>query len=768
MLVSGIALILNVCDFNTLICLSRTMRFGLNPATLSLLCAFAPLVCAAGEDEPALQMERSFMNTPEKRTLEKPEETPVFISAQRIEGKKGARIEAVGEVELRKRGQTINADRLLFFQDSRDVQADGAVRIEQDNNVILSPYLNFNLDTGVGDVTQPVFQFGDTHARGKADSLHLASRQDYVLRDATYTTCPADQDDWLLKVRELEIDRNNQIGTAHGARVEFMGVPILYAPWMDFALNNQRKSGFLGPVFGSTVNGGSELTLPYYWNIAPNLDATLAPRIMAKRGILLANEMRYLASSYTGQAHLDVLPADRLANRTRSLLSLNHTQSFGPGLSGTLNLNRVSDDAYFRDLSDAVSGTSQTNLLREGVLSYGSGGWNAAMRMQSFQTLQDPAAPVVAPYRRLPQFSVGGQRTLDRATVTFAGEFVDFRHPTLINGRRLVLYPSVSYPLLAHPAFYLTPKFGLHSTYYTMGANNSGALPNTSRTVPIVSLDGGMTMERDLTLSGQNFVQTLEPRAYYVYIPYRNQSLLPNFDSAQADFSFAQIFTENRFFGSDRIGDANQITLALTSRLLEPDSGAERLRVAVGQRFSAISPQVNLVTPAATTNKSDILLAASGRITRAWSLDSTFQYNPNQSQSQLFNAAARYQPESGKVLNLGYRFTRNSLRQMDLSTQWPLSGHWHGVARWNYSLQDKRILEAMGGLEYNQSCWTVRVVAQRFATATLQVSTGIFVQLELNDLVAVGSDPLAMLRQSVPGYTKINDLPRDKPAQGLQ
>ncbi|MDE2309416.1 MAG: LPS-assembly protein LptD [Betaproteobacteria bacterium] len=749
------------------------MRFRLNPLAFSLLCFFAPAVCAE-EDMLMLKLDRTFMSSPKNY-----DETPVFISAQRLEGKKGNQVEAVGEAELRKQGQAISADHLLYSQNSKDVVADGAVRLEQDGNVVRSPHLQLNLDTNIGVMTQPAFYLSGNHARGSADALYMKDRQNYTLHNVTYTTCPADKDDWLLQVRDLEIDRNRQMGVAHNARVEFMGVPILYTPWMDFALNDQRKSGFLGPVFGSTVQGGSELTLPYYWNIAPNRDATIAPRVMAKRGILLNNELRYLEPAYSGEAHLDVLPGDRLANRTRSRLALTHAQNFGHGLSGSINLNDVSDDAYFRDLSGAVSSTSQTNLVREGVLSYGGGWWNAAARVQSFQTLQDPAVPVVEPYHRLPQISLGAQRTLAKAGVSLAGEFVDFRHPTLVNGQRLVLYPSVSYPLIAEPAFYLTPKFGLHNTYYTMGANNAGALPNTSRTVPIFSLDSGITLERNGSLAGQNFVQTLEPRAYYVHIPYRDQSQLPNFDTAQADFSFAQMFTENRFFGSDRIGDANQVTLAITSRLLEPDSGAERMRFAIGERFSAKTPQVNLppVIPVATpmvtpivpaTTKSDIVLAASGQVTRAWSLDSTFQFTPNQSQSQLFNASARYQPESGKVLNLGYRFTRNSLRQMDLSTQWPLSGRWQAVARWNYSLQDSLILEALAGLEYNEKCWAVRLVAQRFATATQQTATGFFVQLELNDLVMVGPDPLTLLRQSVPGYTKLNEPSRDKPAQGLR
>ncbi|MCE9549939.1 MAG: LPS-assembly protein LptD, partial [Betaproteobacteria bacterium] len=405
----------------------------------------------------------------------------------------------------------------------------------------------------------------------------------------------------------------------------------------------------------------------------------------------------------------------------------------------------------------------------EGVLSYGGGWWNASARMQSYQTLQDPAAPVAEPYRRLPQLTLGALRPLAGANMAFTGEFVNFSHPTAVNGQRLVMYPSVSYPLIATPSFYLTPKIGVHYTYYSLGANNLGALPDTARTLPITSLDSGMVLERDWSLGEKNYVQTLEPRAYFLYIPYRNQNLLPNFDTAQADFNFAQMFTENRFFGSDRIGDAKQVTLSLTSRLLEANSGAERLRVAIGQRFSFTTPQVNLVAPEqVTNNKSDILLAVLGQITPKWSLNSAYQYNPNQARTEKLNVGARYQPESGKVLNLGYRFTRDSLRQADISTQWPLWRRWSAMARWNYSLQDNRVLELLAGLEYNESCWTARLVVQRFATATNELSTGIFMQLELNGLVRVGSDPLNTLRQSIAGFTKVNQPSVVSSEQGLR
>jgi LPS-assembly protein len=266
---------------------------------------------------------------------------------------------------------------------------------------------------------------------------------------------------------------------------------------------------------------------------------------------------------------------------------------------------------------------------------------------------------------------------------------------------------------------------------------------------------------------GGEYLQTLEPRIFYVYVPYKYQDLLPNFDTAQADFSFTQMFTENRFFGSDRIGDADQVTLSMTSRLLERENGMERLKVLMGERFSFKTPQVNLTTTTTTINKSDILLAAAGRITNAWSLDSEFQFDPNQAHTQRYNIAARYRPEPGKVFNMGYRFQRNTLRQTDISSQWPLSGRWRAVGRWDFSLQDSRTLEAIAGLEYNQSCWSLRLIAQRFTTATQQSNTGIFIQLELTDFVKVGSDPLNLLKQSVPGYTKLNGKSTNNTSQAL-
>ncbi|MDO8464952.1 MAG: LPS-assembly protein LptD [Gallionella sp.] len=704
-------------------------------------------------------MDKTFMAT------EPPAQgTPSFVEADKLEGKKENQLEATGNAILRKRGQSIRADRLLYFQDTQDVDAQGSVVLEQAGSTISGPHLKLNLDTSIGTMEKPIFYLPENDGRGSADVMHIQDKQHYTLDNATYTTCPADNQDWLLKMSGLELDRDRQIGTAHHAWVEFMGAPILYSPWMNFPLSKDRKSGLMSPIIGNTIINGREITMPYYWNIAPNRDATIAPRVMSNRGVMLYNEFRYLEPAYNGEVHLDFLTDDKIAKRKRGYAGLQHSQNIAGGFYGYINLNSVSDDDYYRDLANSTELTSQTSLLQDIMLSHNAGWWNTSARVQRYQSL----IPNSTPYKRLPQLTLNANQKYADANLMFSGEYVDFAHPTALNAKRSAINASASYPLVNDPAFYLTPKVALRSTHYTIGANNTGALPNASRTLPLYSVDSGMSFERESNLFGGDYLHTLEPRAFYVYVPYKNQDSLPIFDSGQAGFDFTQIFSEHRFVGNDRVGDANHITLALTSRLLEQENGKERLMLMVGERFSFKTPQVNLVAPTTTTNKSDILLAASGQVTDALSFSSGLQYDPHFSHTQNYNVTAHYRPELGKTLNLGYRFARNTLRQIDLSAQWPLFNRWHAVAHWNYSIQDGKTLESIAGIEYNESCWTFRAVAQRFVVASHQANTGIFMQLELNDLVSVGVDALSAIKRHVPNYTKLNEKPVNKPSSVLR
>jgi len=708
-----------------------------------------------------------------------PEKT-VYIEAQEIKSKTPEGMEAHGNVEMQQGQQKVFADHLFYQQETGDLSANGSVRMEQPSGLMSGPDLKMNMDSNIGEMTTPYFQFNpitsgpnkQTAAHGSAKVMRSTGKLSYEYDNVTYTTCPAGNDDWLLHMSWLELDRSTQIGTAHNAWIDFMGVPLLYTPWMNFPLDGRRMSGLLGPVYGRTRMGGTEITLPYYLNLAPNYDATIAPRIMEMRGTLLNDEFRYMGKSFAGELHYDILQNDRITNTDRIRTAVKHTQNLGGGFGFATNLHRVSDDSFFRDFSSTVYGGTQSQLLNEGVLTYGGGWWSAMLRGQTYQTLQDDLKTVGIPYERMPQLNVSAQQSTATSQMNMVSEYVDFRHPTMVNGQRFVVNPSYSFLLLSDPAYYLRPKFSVHHTHYVMGYNNSALIPDATRTLPTFSLDSGMTFEREFAMGDGEYIQTLEPRVYYVKIPYQDQSFLPIYDTSQASFNFAQMFTENRFFGNDRVGDANMATMAITTRLIDNEGGTERLRVAVGERFSFQTPQVNLGA-LNNNSRSDILLALNGRVTNALTLDGLLQYDPNTEHTLSYNGTARYRPEIGKVLNLGYRYTyvdgtiENDVRQGDFSTQWPLFWHWYAVSRWTYSFNERRVLEQLAGLEYNQSCWMLRLVAQKFPLPNQKVSTGIFIQLELRDMVSLGSDPLSALKLSVPGYTKLSAPTVEQPVQTL-
>jgi LPS-assembly protein len=702
------------------------------------------------------------------------ERTPLFYRAQSIEGISEKVIEAWGAVELRDRTHRFTADWARYDLEIDEILAKGNVTVRNLSDSISGPELRLNRQTQIGYVKEARYELGPApnrpsqfHAHGTATELIFAGPDRYLATDATYTTC-AIGDDWFLRMRELDIDQTRQIGSARNVTLFFKDVPIMYTPWFDFPLNRDRKSGFLAPSFGSTGRRGLEMTLPYYLNLAPNYDMTLTPRIMSKRGLELSSQFRYLFPTFRGEVYASLLPHDNQTSTNRYGMSLHHEQNLStylPGLSASVNVNKVSDDFYFTDLSDHISVTSQTNLPREVAVSYNLPDVSFVARVQRFQTLQDPAAPIVPPYNRTPQLLMNAHKMdVKGFDLTASGEYVHFTHPTLLSGDRAILYPSISYPI-KWSGVSITPKYGMHmSRYFVDDASREDQWIN--RTVPIASLDAGVVFERDWRAFGQDFVQTLEPRAYYVRIPARKQTSIPNFDSAIADLSFAQLFSENRYTGSDRIGDANQVTLALTSRLINPVNGNERLRVTLGERLYFSDQEVTLFEPPRTGRTSDLVAAATGRISDAWTLDSGLQYSHQQNRFERYNASVRYQPSVGKVINLSYRYVRELLtaesattqiKQVDLSAQWPITSNIYALARWNYSLFDHRLVEGLLGIEYNDGCWTVRLVGQQLATTTENRTNAVFIQLELNGLSRIGTNPLDVLRRNIPGYNKTND-----------
>jgi LPS-assembly protein len=426
-------------------------------------------------------------------------------------------------------------------------------------------------------------------------------------------------------------------------------------------------------------------------------------------------------------------------------------------------VNKVTDNNYFRDLSSRVASVSQIYLPREGLATYtgtwwDGGLWAATARFQQFQVLQDVNSPVPTPYSRAPQLVLSASRPDIRGLdFAFTGETVDFHHPTQVVGLRSIANPSLSLPLVS-PAAFVTPKIGLHSTVYNLSHTQPGTPETITRTLPIFSTDAGLVFEKDVSYFGGSFVQTLEPRAYYLYIPYRDQSAIPLFDTAVADFSYAQIFSENSFVGGDRINDANQVTLAMTSRLLASASGQETIRATIAQRYYLREQRVTLDAATAGRNfsESDWLASVAGQVAPRWTIETAVQYNPRDERSERMTLSARYQPDLLKTLNMRYGYQRDLLNHIDISAQWPLGGGWYGVGRYNYSVRDGRLVESLAGFEYNGDCWIGRVVAQRFATAAGVATNAVFLQLELNGFSRIGSNPLEVLRRNIPGYTPIN------------
>ena len=682
---------------------------------------------------------------------------PLFVSADRLESDGASAVIAEGRVEARQAGRNFFADWLRYDTALDEVRARGGVRFEQQHSVLTGETLDLRLDTLTGRLTPANFFLLARQARGTASEALFAGSDHLSLADASYTTCPVGNDDWYLRVGKLDIDHGRSVGSARNARLEFLGVPILYAPWFDFPLDNQRKSGFLAPTFGTTQRSGADLLIPYYLNLAPNYDATLAPRILTKRGLQLGGEFRHLLDHAGGEARLEFLPGDKVTGENRWSALLSERARLGPRIDLAAHFEAVSDSDYFRDLSNLVNLTSLTHLRRELKASYQGDWWQASLLAQGYQTLDDPAVVTVKPYSRLPSLGLTAARDLPGGfEFEFSGEATRFDHASEISGNRVWGYPSVKLPLEVSWGFF-TPKVGLHSTRYRL--DDAAPRRAISRDIPILSLDTGAYLDRSVTLFGQEFLQSLEPRAYYVFAPARDQSDIPVFDTGLLDFSYSQIFTENQFVGADRINDANQLTLAATSRFIEAGSAFERLRLTLGQRYYFSSQTVTLPgMPPRASNATDLLLAASGQLTRAWRFDSLFQLDTQEGRAVRRNLSASYRPAPGHTLNFGYRHIDQSTEQLDLSTQWPLGDRWYGMFRTNYSLRDNQLVEGVAGLEYNAGCWTARGAVQRIATRENQSTDAFFIQLELNGMGRLGSNPLDVLKYSIPGFQTRNEL----------
>lgn len=698
---------------------------------------------------------------------------PVYGRGDRLSGRTEREVTLQGDAEVRRAGTVVQGDRITYYVPDDEVVAVGNVRVVRQGNVFTGPALQLRLEGSEGVFLSPSYTLGLYGGRGRAERIEFLSEDKVALRDATYTTCKADDPDWFMRTESMEIDEAQEEGSGRWASLYFKGSRILTTPAFAFPLGERRRSGLLAPTFAFTTRTGPEIVTPYYFDIAPNRDFTLYPRVMVRRGLQLGSQLRYLEPRSAGDLRLEYTPNDALTGTSRYFWSALHSYANVGGWSGSINARGVSDENYFVDYSRSILASSDRVLPRDAIATRIWNDWTVVLRATRYQSILD--ARLAPPYERVPQINLTHLRRdiggFDTETMLDA---TSFKRPLAGSpeGLRVVAYPRLSYPIV-RPGWFVIPKIGLHMSSYRLDQNN-GLQTSLNRSVPVVSVDAGMVFERSANFFGRNLTQTLEPRLFYVRAPYRDQSAFPVFDTTVADFNFAQLFSENTFIGSDRIADQNQLTTAVVSRLVEPSSGVESLRFAVGQRLYFSDQRVAVPGVAGRTDtRSDLLLAGSAALGRGMSVDAGVQYSMRDSAVPRLNLLWRYLPGDGRILNAGVRYLRDELGQVDTSWRWPIADRWVALGRVNYSWLTKRIdaatltivdakpgiIEGVAGFEYNEDCWTARVVMQRFVTAAGQSTTAFFLQLELGGLVRIGSNPFDILRRNIPGYRLPNERP---------
>ncbi len=743
----------------------------------------------------------------------------VVINGDKLELHLDRKMRAIGNASISRGKQSIQGDVIDYDMQNDELYAKGNAILNLGDSQLSGSELHMQLSTSIGEIrdasitmlktvrhsnnfstsqTQPIdgrsdytitgtatdsnqsptseiiqlalssSQVNSSKARGDAKTILFEGQDKKRLKDARYTTCEVGVDDWYIKTKELELNNFTESGVAKNAYIEIKGVPVLYTPWIGFSYSNQRKSGLLSPTYGTTSKNGLEISVPFYWNISPDMDATLTTRTLSKRGIQLQGEFRYLEEKFSGIDSLEYLPSDNQSGENRYYASLKHQHNLGSGWSAGYSLEKVSDDQYFSDLSTRIVTTSRINLPQQFNIDYANETWRFNGVAQKFQTLDNLSYP----YERLPQMTLTGSKYFGDVNANLYTQLVAFdsniNDPVVKpTGSRLTLYPSISLPMNQSYG-YITPKIGIHHTSYNLN-NNPNNPGSQQRTLPIASLDGGLFFDRDFKISNRAYTQTIEPRLFYAYIPNTKQTDIPIFDSSTSDLNFSTLFRENQYTGNDRINNANQLSLALTTRLIESDTGIQRLSASVGQRYYFADQKVTLNNTEIVreNNTSDIVVGLTTYLKTNWNVNAFWQYNTTDSTSTRTTLASRFSPEPGKALNLSYTYRQNTsstnesngINQFDFSGQWPLGQGWYGIGRANYSIEDKHIIETLAGVEYNAGCWQTRTVIQRVSTATASATYALFFQIELGGLASIGTDPLDVIKRSIPGYVSTGLIP---------
>ena len=718
---------------------------------IGILAALSPLPALAQAVLPAETCAASPLLA-ERMPLPKPDDDATRAVADNVHSDDGVNYAFDGNVRLLRGQELLRTSRLRWNNDSTAWQADGSV-IYQDRALLMrAERMHGSTAPRDGTAEGVDYQMLDSRGNGSAASARLRSDDHAVLERMSYSTCPPQARGWELRAKHVDIDQNTDTGRARGVSMRLAGMPILWLPYLRFPTSDARQSGLLYPSLGYSGNRGFDITLPWYLNLAPNYDATLYPRLLGRRGAMLGAEFRYLAARSQGEIRFDYLAHDKLADRSRSLLRARSTTRLAPNWRFDVNLNHVSDNRYFEDLGDGLY-RAATQLLPSSAYVRGEGAWwSAAFGADRYQ-ITDPDLPQrFEPYRRLPRALFDAELPLGGALLAGVdSEFVAFRKDGGLDGERLDLEPYLEWALQG-PYWHLTPRLGYRHTGYHLDRDQDRS---PQRGTPIASLDAGLVFERSLHFADLDWTQTLEPRAFYLRVPYRNQDDIPIFDTSEQAFDFWQLFGRNRFSGADRQMDANNLTLALTSRLLDQD-GMERLSASVGQ-IRYFSPQRVQMPgrPGSDFSGSAWVGQVSASLNERWRVNLAQQWNPNRDDhhTDLSTIALQRLLDDDGVLNLAYRYRRGYLEQIDVSALYPLNPRWRMVGRWNFALDQRKTLEALAGFEYDSCCALVRLLGRHYVRNSAgDTDNGLMLEIEFKGLGSFGQRAGDFLGHAILGY----------------
>jgi LPS-assembly protein len=701
--------------------------------------------------------------------VESSEQTAVDVKADDAQLTEGGVSVFTGNVIVNRAGQELIANTATYDQNTGNVTAKGDINLRDNDMILKSQEAEWSMSKDEGSLVNAQYRLREMHARGEAGHVYRQGKIKTKLKDATYTTCALGDDAWILEASKVDLDHEEAVGSARNVVVRLSGIPVFYTPYISFPLNDERKSGFLVPTFGSSDKTGFDLSTPYYWNISPNTDATLTPRYMADRGLMMLGEFRYLDDLGEGEIDAGYLSGDALEKngskinpnyqQDRKHFSWQNTSQLSSRLSSTLDYNYVSDVSYLEDFGSSLSLASTTHLNRQLNVAYNADNWDLTGRFIGYQTLTND----IEPYKQLPQLRFNGVLPDQAMGLSYGmtAEYVDFQHDELTAGQRFDIEPSVSLPWRKAAGF-ITPRLALRHTQYNLTENETAvANKSPSRTLPVASLDSGLFFDRDMTIFGSSYTQTLEPRAFYLYIPEQDQTDIPIFDSGLRTFNMGQLFAYDRFSGADRVGDANQVTTGVTSRIIEQQSGREVFRASLGQIHYFEDRNVSIINnTTGTRGNSDMVAEMAATIAKEWTARGEIQWDPRNNSNNMSAISLRYRGDNGELLNVSHRYRRDALtnneglEQIDMSARIPFNQQWSMIGRWYHSLEDNRTLEALAGVEYGSCCWATRLVLRDYVNSAtdLDRNLAIFFQIELKGLGNFGQDTDSLLENSILGY----------------